>query len=65
MKPLNVTEVRQTAIVLSNAAVLASSVVLSLSDKNIARSLNSESLTRDRIEQLVMTKITSSLSKKV
>lgn len=64
MKPLNTTEVRRTAILLSNAAALASTVILSLSEKNISRSINSESLTRDRIEQLVINKLTTALSKK-
>lgn len=52
----------QNATVLANVAALASSLIISLDGKNVSRTLNQESLTRDRIEQLVLTKLTASLN---
>lgn len=62
MNDINPILVCQNATVLANTVVLASGIISNLSDKNISKSLNGESLTRDRVEHLIATRLCSMLT---
>ena len=61
MSKENPADVIQNSIVLANAAALASAVIISIGEQNISRTLNNQSLTRDRIEQLALARLNTSL----
>lgn len=61
MKTPNSDTIIQNALVLSNLSAFAYAIVSNIGDQNISKTINGESLTRDRIEQLVATKLTTSI----
>lgn len=63
MSQLNHNTVKQNGAVLANAAALTSAVITALGDKNISRTQNGESLTRDQVEQLALARLTHNLAK--
>lgn len=62
MPQLNPQVVRQNTLVLANAAALGSAIIQSMSERHVSRTLNAETLTRDRIEQLILVKLSASLT---
>ncbi len=65
MKTTDPAVVTQNANVLANAAALTHAVVCEMGEQNICKTINGESLTRDRIEQMVAMKLTTSIESTV
>lgn len=54
--------IKRNATILANAAALTSGLVGAIGDKVISKSINNQSLTRDKVEHLVLSKVTSKLA---
>ena len=53
--------IRQNAVILANMAALTNAVISAIGEKYVARSINNESLTRDKIEHLALSRLTSAI----
>jgi hypothetical protein len=53
--------VQQNSTILSNVAALTGCIVAQIAGKDISRSLSGVPLTRDQIENMVLSKVTASL----
>ena len=61
MPSSNPSIVKHNALILSNASALTSAIISEIGEKNISKTMNGESLTRDRIEQMAMIKLTHAI----
>jgi len=61
MQNPNAAAIKQNGTVLSNATALAHAIIAGISEQHISKTLNDESLTRDKIEHLVVSKLTSNI----
>lgn len=61
MNNLDSSVVKQNALILSNASALANAIIVDIGEQNISKSINGESLTRDRIEQMIAMKLVNSI----